>query len=228
MARGRRLTRAKLKPLEPAVEAKYLLSWPSNELRLHPERFFKLNSQNLFGNDHPLEVEIGAGTGSYIAALAERNPQTNYLAVEVSRRRAIMAAGLAGELGLENLRVLWANFKLLGDALPAGGWQRAYLHFPDPVHKRADEKRNIFDAAFLDAAATALKPGGELSVVSDHLEFFTRMLELVEGDARFAKAHAPRYLEGFDPEIKSQFQVMWERKGVVPRRFVVTRLGQAT
>ncbi len=223
MARGRRLTRAKLKPLDPAVEAKYLLSWPSNELRLHPERFFTLSSQNLFGNDRPLEVEIGAGTGSYIAALAEANPQTNYLAVEVSRRRAIMAAGLAGELGLENLRVLWANFKLLGNTPPAAGWRRAYLHFPDPVHKRADEKRNIFDAAFLDAVARALQPGGELSVVSDRADFFARMLELIEGDARFVKAHAERYLEGFEPEVKSQFQVMWERKGVVPRRVVVKR-----
>ncbi|MCW5874111.1 MAG: hypothetical protein KIS88_05645 [Anaerolineales bacterium] len=224
MARGRYLGRLKLRPLPPQLAERYLLEWHPRLLALEPQRFPPLTSQALFENDLPLEVEIGAGSGEYTCSLAAADPAANFLAIEISNRAAQRAAWLAAEAELPNMKVLRADFKLLGPKLPEAGWRRVYLHFPDPQFKPADAKRILFTAEFLDAMAHSLPPGGELSVVSDQPAFFLQMLELAEGDARFTKTHPERYLEGFEPTVKSRFQHVWERKGRTPCQFVLKRV----
>lgn len=224
MSRGRQLGRLKLRPLAPQVASKYLLAWHPRDLAQNPAAFPQLTSVVLFENERPLEVEIGAGSGEFLCGLAAENPATNYLAIEVSRRAAHKAVLVAAERELDNLKVLLADFKLLTPLIASASWSRVYLHFPDPPHKHEDEKRIIFDAMFLDLVQRALTADGELSVVSDHAEFFMRMLELAEGDGRFAKMHEGRYLDGFEPGVKSRFQQIWERKGRVPRQFILRKL----
>ncbi|MCW5876797.1 MAG: tRNA (guanosine(46)-N7)-methyltransferase TrmB [Anaerolineales bacterium] len=223
MARGRRLFRLKHVALDAEAAAKYLLDLPAEGLRRDPAAYPPLSSAALFGNDRPLEVDIGTGTGEYVVELARQDGESNYLGIEVSRRLAAYAAALAARHGLENLRILRANFSLLRPLLPAGAWQRASLHFPDPVHKRKDEKRHIFNPAFLDALAHVLAPGGELSIASDKHDFFLGMLALAEQDTRFVKAHPQAYLEGLQSPHKSRFQQFWERKGVTPLQVVLRK-----
>lgn len=224
MARGRHLTRLKLRPLSDQARERYLFDWESRDLRESPDRFPQLTSEALFGNTKPLEVEVGLGSGEFLNHLADEDPHTNFLGVEVSRRAAILAASLASERQLNNLRVLRGNFKLLDPLIVANSWRKVYLHFPDPVHRTKDEKRRIFNLGFLDQMARVLVQGGEISVVSDKDEYFIEMLELAEGDSRFEKTHPQRFLEGFEPGEKSRFQRFWERKGVVVKRFILRRL----
>lgn len=221
MPRGRHLARIKIKALDPASAARYLLDWDAKDLRSSISDFPTLTSPGLFGNNRPLEVEIGAGSGEYLVELAKQSPTVNFLGIEVSKRAAIFAAALAAEAGLQNLRILRADFKLLEQLLASASWATVYLHFPDPVHKREDLKRSVFTAEFLDAMASTLQPGGILSVASDKPDFFFDMLGLAEGDARFEKAHEERYLEGLDTPVKSRFQKFWERKGIGPLHFVL-------
>ena len=68
-----------------------------------------------------------------------------------------------------------------------------------------------------------LCPGGRLSVMTDHREYFLEMLELVEQDVRFEKTHAERYLLGFDAPAISRYQRLWERHGLATLRFEVRR-----
>ncbi len=219
MSRGRQIGRLKLKPLNPEIRQRYLLDWDPVELRRAANTFPSLTSPDLFGNHHPLEVEIGAGSGEYLCHLAAQRAQTNFLGIEVSRRAAHIAVMAAADLDLGNLRILRADFKLLSVVLAPQSWQAVYLHFPDPPHKREDAKHAIFDRAFLDAMAKTLGPGGQLSVVSDKADFFKRMLALAALDKRFARSD----VEIFKPEVKSRFQLSWERKGLSPRRFILQK-----
>lgn len=222
MSRGRQIVRLKLRTLS-AQAKELLLDWEPGELYAQPDRFPHLSSNELFGNQNPMEVEIGPGSGEYLCYLADSQPRTNYLGIEVSRRSATACAALAAGQGLANLRVLRTDYKLLQPLLPPNGWTKVYLHFPDPPHKTADEKRGIFDQAFLEQMASTLVPEGQISVASDKPEFFFKMLELAEKDARFRVTHSERYLEGFEAPIKSRFQRFWERKGVQPLRFILRK-----
>ena len=168
-------------------------------------------------------MEVGPGAGEFLCFMAEQEPRKKFLGIEVSWRAAVHCAWLAGERALNNVKIIFANFKVLYPLVPEEGWQAVYLHFPDPVYKRKNEKLRVLDQAFLDAAAKGLTGGGRLSVVSDREDFFFEMLELAEGDGRFEKAHGERFLNGYEPEVKSRFQRSWERKGIVPKCFVVVK-----
>ena len=36
----------------------------------------------VFGNDHPIEIEVGMGKGRFIMELAQKNPHINYIGIE--------------------------------------------------------------------------------------------------------------------------------------------------
>ena len=222
MSRGRQIVRLKLRPLTQQAKS-LLLDWEPGELYAHPKNFPQLSSLALFGNDHPLEIEIGPGSGDYLCYLASSQPERNFLGIEVSRRAAAACASRTADLGLSNVRIVRTDFKLLSPLIPANAWSRVYLHFPDPPHKTADEKKRIFDQGFLDQTELALIPGGEVSVASDKPAFFFKMLELAKSDPRFQFAHPQPYLQGFDSPVKSRFQLFWERKGVQPLRFILRK-----
>ena len=207
-----------------AARDAYLRDWSAKALYEGSEHFLNLSSRELFRQEAPLEVELGPGTGEFLCALAEANPQINFLGIEASRRAAYHAVGLAEAQGLGNILFVRADIKLLYPMIPPKSWNKVYLHFPDPVHRRKDERLRIFDEEFLDVMAKCLQPHGEISVVSDKDDFFLEMLDQVERDGRFGKVHPERYLAGFQPPVKSRFQQAWERKGIVPKRFIVSKI----
>ncbi len=223
MSRGRQISR--LKPIELSEEARatYLYEWDAKHLRSAIAEYPTINSETFFSNNAPLEVEIGPGTGEYLCSLAAQDRARNFLGIEASNRAAYYAVNRASEEALTNLRIIRANAKLLYPLIPDVAWSRVYIHFPDPVHKRNDEKHRIFDQPFLDAMQRAMPSGGEISVVSDEKNFFGKMLNLAKSDLRFEMAHSADYLEDFEPEEKSRFQRFWEKKGVIPRRFILRK-----
>jgi len=59
--------------------------------------------------------------------------------------------------------------------------------------------------------------------MTDHSALFEELLAVVEADSRFQKTHAERYLMGFEPEIKSRFQRIWEHHGLPILRLEVRK-----
>lgn len=201
-------------PLDDAVVRKYLLCYSSRSLYYQPEQLPRLCSACLFGNTAPLELEVGCGTAEFLCALAAKEPGVNFVGVDVSYRPLYKAVSIAASLGLENARLIHANFAQMYPLLEPRSLQRVYLHFPDPNTRPKFRRRKIITPIFLDQIHAALVPGGSLSIMTDHQEFFMEMLSTVEQDRRFQKTHEDRYLIGFEPEVKSRFQRIWERHGL--------------
>ena len=47
---------------------------------------------DVFGNDRPVEIEVGSGKGAFLVAAAQAHPDTNYLGIEVIRALQLYAA----------------------------------------------------------------------------------------------------------------------------------------
>ena len=204
----------KSEPPDERTLAKYLRYWRSKDLYQTPEAFPRLDSSHLFGNDHPLHLEIGCSTGEYLCALAAKDPATNFLGVEINLKSLYVAVGHAADLSLDNILFIKAPFQHTYSLLVPESLQAVYLHFPDPSLRPKQRKRQLFNTALLDALHPALMPGGVWSIVTDNEELFQgTILSLVEKDDRFKKVHAERYLLGFEPEAKSRYQLYWEKHG---------------
>jgi tRNA (guanine-N7-)-methyltransferase len=59
--------------------------------------------KDFFHNDNPIILELGCGRGEYTVALAERNPDKNYIGIDIKGARMWRGAKTATERGMENV-----------------------------------------------------------------------------------------------------------------------------
>lgn len=123
----------------------------------------------IFGDDRPVEFEIGPGRGEILLAWARARPHVNFFAVEHASGMATELAARAEACGLTNVRIIggdarWVVRRLVPDASVAA----YHIYFPDPWPKTRHRHRRLFtDAAFAPALRRTLRPDGRLHVASD-------------------------------------------------------------
>lgn len=227
MSKGRRI--ARIPNFEPSAEerTRYLLHWEARQLFHAAEELPQLTPEFLFGTPAPFVLEIGCGTGELLCTLAAENPGRNYFGVDRSRRSLYYAVRLAAQNTLTNIRFLQADFLLALPRLAPASIAAALLLFPDPNPASRHRKRRVFQPALLDALHPALTEEATLLVVSDDEPLFMDMLALAESDPRYRKTHPERFLEGYEPPVKTRFQRAWEEKGKVIRRFELEQVHTA-
>ncbi len=213
-----------MNPPDEQTLRKYLLEWRTEDLYHNPGAFPRLTSEQLFGRAGPLSLEIGCSTGEYLCGLAQRNRSELFLGVDSNRKSLLAAVELGVSLGLDNIRFIKAPVQWLYPLFAPNSLHVVYIHFPDPSLHPKQRKRQILNRRLMDALHFALVPGGLLSFVTDNATLFDNILALVESDPRFRKTHSERYLEGFNPEVKSRYQLYWEQHGVPIKRVELARL----
>lgn len=217
------MDRKKVPTPDERTSARYLLELPGDRLYREPQVFPKICSASLFGNQKPMELEIGCGTGEFLCSLARGDLETNFVGVEVKQKSVYEAVASAASMDLDNILFLRANFRLLYPLLVPGSLRAVYLHFPDPNTRPKFRKHRIFFDRFLDETHAAISTEGRISVMTDHGGSFAEMLELAESDDRWEKAHEERYLVGFGVERRSRYQRIWEGHGIPTLRFELVK-----
>lgn len=145
-----------------------------------------LNFSELFGNDHPVVLEIGFGMGRSLVEMAQAQPHLNFLGIEVHRPGVGACLAYAGELQLSNLKVIEHDaVEVLKNNIPTASLERLQLFFPDPWHKKRHHKRRIVQADFAALVATKLKPAGQSHMATDWEPYAHHMLEVMQKSEAF-------------------------------------------
>jgi tRNA (guanine-N7-)-methyltransferase len=151
--------------------------WPQFGLELKPEL---LDLTTLFGREADTIIEIGFGMGNSLAAMAEANPDKNYIGVEVHRPGVGALLKLVGEKGLTNVRVFNDDaIEVLAQRIPKNSLSGVYLFFPDPWHKTKHKKRRILQEAFAKTIASHLKVGGHFHMATDWEDYAEQMMQVM-------------------------------------------------
>ena len=104
---------------------------------------------NLFGNDNPVEIEIGFGKGLYLTTAGCAWPDTNFLGIEIVRKYQYYAATRMTLRGLTNVRVACADGRVvLRDQVAPKSVDAVHVYFPDPWWKARHRKRRVFTPEF--------------------------------------------------------------------------------
>ena len=143
----------------------------------------------LFTGGGRLEVDLGCGDGTFLVAMAVRHPERNYVGTERLFGRVRNTCRKAKRAGVANLRLLRIESAyVVKHLLSPGTVSRFYVMFPDPWPKRRHWPRRLVRREFLDAAAKALTPGGELCIKTDDADYFEYIEKAAEGCPLLARA----------------------------------------
>ncbi len=128
----------------------------------------ELGSRRLFGNDRPLHLEIGFGSGEHLAERADLLPDHGFIGCEPFVNGVAAALAYVRDRHLANVRIHRGDALDVLRRLPDGSLSFVYLLHPDPWPKARHSKRRMINDGPLELVAARLKPGGELRVATDH------------------------------------------------------------
>jgi tRNA (guanine-N7-)-methyltransferase len=171
-------------------------------------------SKALFGNDRPLELEIGSGKGTFLLAESGARPEVNFLGIEYARRYWIFAADRLRRAERNNARVVLAEASaFVRDFIENHSLSAVHVYFPDPWPKTRHHRRRLLQPGFVEELASKLEPGARLSIATDHREYFERIVAAVKSsalvDAAFDATRAALQSE----LVGSNFERKYRREG---------------
>src|SRR5262249_27473453 len=168
-----------------------------------------LDWRAVFGNDAPVEIEVGFGKGLFLVTAATASPGVNFLGVEVVRKYQLFAATRMAKRGLPNVRLVKADAReFLRDCAAAGSVAAVHVYFPDPWWKKRHHKRRVFTPEFAAACARVLRPGGRLHVATDVEEYFALMREAIAPRAGLRELPPPQSEgPGHDRDYRTNFDL---------------------
>lgn len=125
----------------------------------------------------PLCLEIGTGNGENLLANARRNPDRNYLAVEVHRPGIGQLLLQVEAHDVRNVRVSTADVLFVLERLPAESLQEVAIFFPDPWPKTRHHKRRLLKTTFFELLRPRLARHGRVHVATDIEDYAESLLE---------------------------------------------------
>ncbi len=133
-----------------------------------------------------LKLEIGFGSGEALISMAQDDPKSLYLGVEVHESGVGRCLNSIHHNEIANVRVIKHDaIEVLEQMLAPQSLDRVFLFFPDPWHKKRHNKRRIVNQQFRDLLARLLKPGACLHMATDWREYAEYMATEMITDPRF-------------------------------------------
>jgi len=126
-----------------------------------------LDAVTLFGEDRPLELEIGFGGGEHLAGQAAARPDHGFIGCEPFLNGVVSALNHIRDGALKNVRLHMGDALDVIERLPDASLSRLYLLHPDPWRKARHAKRRMVNEGPLDWIAAKLKPGAEFRLGTD-------------------------------------------------------------
>lgn len=185
----------------------------------------------VFGRHAPLTLEIGFGNGAGLAEMAARDPDTDYIGIEVHRPGVGHLLKLIDERGLTNVRLFCADaVEILTNCFDDRSLDRVLLFFPDPWPKSRHHKRRLVQPAFVDLLARKLKAGAILHMATDWQAYAEQMLRVLDAARDFSNlagtghySPRPAYRPATRFERRGQrlghgvWDLLYRRKGIAAR-----------
>lgn len=152
----------------------------------------RLDWEKLFGNAHPVELDIGCGRGMFLFNASTAQPERNFLGAEVDFTEGRRGAKRLFKLQQSNARVIGGDANYLLDHLIfPGSLAAVHVYFPDPWWKRKHRRRRLFTDLFADRVARVLAPAGWLHLWTDVADYFEIVEALLDHHTLFAKLPMP-------------------------------------
>ena len=131
-----------------------------------------LDFERIFGRKAKIKLEIGCGKGQFIQALAEREPENDFIALEQTLNVLVTAMERTKEKGTRNLRYMPGKAEYLQKVFPPQSVETIYLNFSTPFPKPSYAKHRLTHSRFLEIYKAILAPNGRIIQKTDDAGLF--------------------------------------------------------
>lgn len=183
--------------------------------------------KEFFRNDNPIVLELGCGKGEYTVGLAEMNPGTNYIGMDIKGARLWKGAKYVHENSVPNAAFLRTRIEFIDSVFAPGEISGIWITFADPQIGR--ERKRLTSPLFLERYRRVMDGNGivHLKTDSKYLYSYTKALAVQNGLEILADTedlYGERDDVGKDLSIKTFYESHYLKMGM-PINYMAFRIG---
>ena len=172
--------------------------------------------QEIFGNDHPIHIEVGSGKGAFVSGMAKANPEINYIGIDIQKSVLSYALDKVLATDVPNIKLLWVDGSDLTDYFEEGEIDRLYLNFSDPWPKKRHEKRRLTYQSFLATYQQILPENGEIHFKTDNRGLFEySLVSFSQYGMKLKDVWLDLHASDFEDNVLTEYEQKFANKGQV-------------
>ena len=184
----------------------------------------------VFGNNHPVHIEIGMGKGQFVLTLAKQNPHINYIGIE--RYSSVLLRALEKQETekyeeVENIRFVCMDAREIGEVFGGGEVEKLYLNFSDPWPKARHASRRLMSKEFLHRYDGVLAKDGVIEFKTDNRPLFEFSLEEVNEAKWMLKEHTfdlHHHDTMNEGNVMTEYEMKFSAKGNAIHKLIAYRI----
>ena len=170
-------------------------------------------NKEFFKKDQPIVLELGCGKGEYSVALAQANPDKNFIGIDIKGARFWRGAKTALEESLDNVGFVRTQIELIDHIFSEGEVDEIWITFPDPQIKYKRTKHRLTNSDFLQKYKKILKQGGVVNLKTDSEFMHGYTLGLLHGEGhQVLHANHNVYKNTYSPKEVTGIQTFYEKQ----------------
>jgi tRNA (guanine-N7-)-methyltransferase len=180
------------------------------------DRTFDGTIADMFDNDRPIEVEVGAGKGKFLMHRAMLFPEVNFIGFDYIWKYLKIGWQRVQKRGLENILLFKGEAnEILTHLVPDESVSVFHVYFPDPWHKRRHHKRRLLTPEFFALLHRRLESGGLLEIATDNFDYMIafRSALIEAGEVLWTQTRETKNERIMNPEFRTNFEAKYEREG---------------
>lgn len=169
--------------------------------------------QEHFGNDNPLYLEIGSGSGNFTNGLSERHKDRNYLALELRFKRLVMSSDKARRRDAKNIYFIRRMAEEICEFIGNQELEGVYINFPDPWEEKI--KNRVIQPSLFNRLDELLKINGKVFIKTDHDIYYSDILEFLKELPNYEVVYHTHDLhnsEKAEDNIETEFEQLFLHK----------------
>ena len=174
--------------------------------------------QDFFHNNKPIVLELGCGKGEYTIALAQRDPDRNYIGIDIKGARMWRGAKTATEQNMKNVAFVRTRIEFINSFFGEGEISEVWITFPDPQLKTRRAKKRLTAPLFLERYAKMLSEDGVINLKTDSQHLFAYTSAVIDHFSLPCEvANDDIYGSGYADEVlsvKTAYEQMFLERGL--------------
>ncbi|URZ17301.1 tRNA (guanosine(46)-N7)-methyltransferase TrmB [Clostridium felsineum] len=195
-----------------------------NPLCIVEPREYKGRWKEAFNNNNEIYLELGCGRGDFVTNIAQKNPEKNYVAIDLKDEVIAIALKKITESEVENIRISPLQIAFINEVFDKDEIGRIYINFCNPWPKDRHKKRRLTHTRFLTKYKGFLKPNSQIWFKTDDDELFVESLDYFkECGFEIEFMTYDLHKSGFDKNIVTEYESKFLKLGI-NIKFLIAKL----